>query len=162
MAYRTSVYSAGVREFLRQLQRLSRPGLVKTWRVWDGTPGSDDEISEAQCPAVRVTMAGVQASLSSTSDDSATFVQDTRLTLAIETWVAGYDQFASADLWGELRDAIFSQDESVRADRTGLLAAAGVLDVTEGVPVLPGGPESIAQGIAYARGSVTLWVETGA
>ena len=163
MAYKTSDYTRALNEFVRQLQRLSRNGLVKTWRAWDGTPVSDDEVSAAMCPVVRLTVDGGQASLSATSSGTFTYVQDTRLPISVETWVEGYKQTDALDLWGELREAIFSQDEATREARTAALAAAGVLDVIEDTPVLPQGVQAFdGAGLIYSKGQITLWLDTGA
>lgn len=162
MAYKTSDYTRALNEFVRQIQRLSRDGLVKTWRTWDATPVSDDEIAASMCPVVRITVDGSQASLSATSATDSVYVQDTRIPLSIETWVAGYDQRVPLDLWGELREAIFHQTEATRLARTDSLAALGVLDVIEDVPVLPQGVQAFEGGVIYSKGQVTLWLDTGA
>lgn len=162
MPYKTSKYTRGLNEFLRQAQKLSRNGLVGTWRAWDGTPVSDDQIASGNLPAVRLTVEGGRAELSATSGDSATYVQDTRVTVSVETWVRGYSQADAMDLWGELREAIFFGEETVRLARTAALRAAGVLDVIEESPALPAGVAESSGGMVYSRGTLVLWLDTGA
>ena len=162
MTYKKSVYTKAFREFVRQVQRLSRPGLVKTWRAWEDEASADDPASTSMLPWVRLTPAGATMERTATDAGEADFFGECTLSVVIETAVEGYGSDAAMDLWGELREAVLNATTATRNERDGNLEDVQVVDVLEVQPCVPNGLQSWAvAGQVRCQGMVQLLIEMG-
>lgn len=139
------------REIMRRLMSdTTLKRVVKTWRVWDGTAVSDDELAASMCPFVRATPHGGGGQ----NRDNISQRGVVRVELEIAT--AGLNAEDCMDLWDCVENVVFP---SVQADEADIRTALREMGA-DGTPVKITEPAAFAPdiegGLMRAVGAFTV------